>query len=131
MDTKASVEEHIKECSYNSAAREGNKTRDTMIETLIQENKSAREDIDFLFTSLRGLSKRSEQLEAEKDRELVVGGWLSHFHYHCHYLLLVVELIAHVDRMSAELADARRERQMILVSRVETHLISLSLVMKT
>lgn len=69
VDTKTAVEEHLKACSFNSAAREGNKNQDKVIEKLIQENKSAREDIDFLFTSLRGLSSRSEQLESEKDRK--------------------------------------------------------------
>lgn len=67
MDTRQLLEEHTRLCAFESvrAGAEG----ESKLEKIKQENKSAREDIDFMLTSLRGLSQRCENLEAEKDRE--------------------------------------------------------------
>ena len=67
MDTKQSLDEHIRSCVYKNVKNglEG----EERFEKIKQENKSAREDIDFMLTSLRGLSQRFEQMETEKERK--------------------------------------------------------------
>ena len=61
------LEQHVRACAYESL-RAGAED-DSNFEKIKQENKSAREDIDFMLTSLRGLRQRCENLEAEKDRK--------------------------------------------------------------
>jgi len=69
MDTKVKLDEHLESCMFEKV-KAVLQEREQLIESLQQENKSAREDIDFLYTSLRGLNERCDSLEAEKDRKL-------------------------------------------------------------
>lgn len=66
MATKQSVDDHMRLCIYENVKKgvEG----ESKFDQIKQENKSAREDIDFMLTSLRGLSQRFEQMETEKER---------------------------------------------------------------
>lgn len=66
VGARHSLSEHVALCSYNSL--KGSSEGESRLDKIKQENKSAREDIDFLFTSLRGLNQRFEQMEAEKDK---------------------------------------------------------------
>lgn len=65
MDTRQKLDEHAGSCVYENVRNEVE--GESKFEKIKQENKSAREDIDFMLTSLRGLSQRFEQMEAEKD----------------------------------------------------------------
>lgn len=70
MDTMQALEQHTAKCPYESmrVGAEG----ESNYEKIKQENKSAREDIDFMLTSLRGLSQRCETLETEKEGKFQV-----------------------------------------------------------
>lgn len=69
VDTKQKLDEHVTSCIYENVKNgvEG----ESKLEQIKQENKSAREDIDFMLTSLRGLSQRFEQMETDKDRKFM------------------------------------------------------------
>ncbi|KAF6024650.1 TRAF7 [Bugula neritina] len=90
VGARHSLSEHIALCSYNSL--KGSSEGESCLDKIKQENKSAREDIDFLFTSLR-LNQRFEQMEAEKDK-------MEAEHE---------KLIDHVNKMASALDEAHKE----------------------